>query len=70
MNKYNKKRSREIKQLMKADRSGSPTYKQARRAWSWARRFAWCSPCEDCDRPFCKRFKQGSLPMVYCPDRR
>ena len=71
MNKYNKRRSKEIKQLMKADRSGKTTYKQARRAWSWAKRFMWCSPCEDCDAPFCNNFSlRGNNPLVYCPDRR
>lgn len=69
MNKYNRKRSKEIKQIMKTDKCGRMTYSQARRIWNQTRRFMWCMPCEDCDAFVCNQFSTNP-PLVYCPYRR
>ena len=53
MNKYQKQKSREIKDLMKQDPLRELTYKQARKGWGWMKRLNWCSPCEDCTA-YCK----------------
>ena len=67
MNKYQKRKSREIKALMRRDKWGRLSYKDARKIWNFAKRFQWCSPCEDCDNPFCKKPLNV---IVYCPERR
>ena len=66
MNKYQKRKSREIKSMLRGDRKGF-TYKQARWLWRFSKRFQWCSPCEDCDNPFCRKPKNV---IAYCPERR
>lgn len=67
MNKYQRQRSKEIKEIMAKDKFGRTTYAQARRVWNFLRRVRWGSPCEDCDRMFCGReFK----PIVFCPQQR
>lgn len=48
MNRYQRQRSKEIKQIMKRDKFGRMKYSEARRIWRIYKVFAWCSPCEDC----------------------
>lgn len=67
MNRYQKKVSREIKALVKRDKFGRLTYKQARKIWQWAKRWNRFSPCEDCDNTGCKKPKMA---IVFCPERR
>lgn len=67
MNRYQKKASREIKDLVKRDKFGRLTYKQARKIWQWAKRWNWCSPCEDCYNARCKKTKTV---IAYCPEQR
>lgn len=67
MNKYQKRKSREIKALMRRDRFGRLTYKDARKVWQFGKRFNAFSPCEDCDTIRCKKVGK---PIVYCPERR
>jgi hypothetical protein len=67
MNRYQKKVSKEIKALVKRDKFGRLTYKNARKIWQWAKRWNWCSPCEDCDNCMCEKPKMA---IAYCPERR
>lgn len=63
MNRYQKQRSKEIKQIMKRDKFGRMKYTQARRVWNWTRRFSWCRPCEDC----CTMCNGPYKVIAYCP---
>ena len=67
MNKYQKRKSREIKAIMQSRKFKDWNYKQARNAWRWAKRFQLFHPCEDCDNPFC--FEPKNV-IVFCPERR
>ena len=67
MNRYQKQVSKEIKTIMKWDRFGRMTYKQARKIWQRKKRWSWCSPCEDCDNYMCEKPKMA---IAYCPERR
>ena len=67
MNKWQKKKSREIKALVRHDKFGRLSYKDARRIWRFAYRFPCFSPCEDCDNPFCDKPKNA---LAYCPERK
>lgn len=44
MNRYQKKVSKEIKGLVKRDKFGRLTYKQARKIWRMSQLWLWCSP--------------------------
>ena len=66
MNKYQKRKSREIKALMRRDKFGRLTYKEARKVWQFGKRFNALPPCEYCGNPFC--WNVGK-PIVYCPER-
>ena len=44
MNKHNKQKSREIRAIMRTDRQGRMTYKEARRRWCDGSRVIWFSP--------------------------
>lgn len=70
MNKYQKRKSREIKQIMKEKPfvNGKPTtYKMAKKGWNWMKKFNIFHPCEDCDTYWCKTVGK---PIVYCRERR
>lgn len=67
MNKFQKQKSREIKALMKIDKFGRVTYRQARRAWSFNVRYNFFYPCEDCGRVHCEK---PFTVIAYCKDRR
>lgn len=67
MNKYQKRKSREIKSILRGKAGRGFTYKQARWLWRFSKRFQWCSPCEDCDTWGCKKVGK---PIAYCPERR
>ena len=68
MNKYQKKKSREIKAIMRRDKWGRLSYKDAKVVWKFGKRFNAFSPCEDCDNLLC--FKKTKKAIVYCPERR
>lgn len=53
MNRYQRQKSNEIKKIMKRDKFGRMTYKEANKMWNWCRRFRWCKPCEDCAIQLC-----------------
>ena len=44
MNKHNKEKSREIRDIMRTDKWGRMTYKEARRKWRKGTRVVWFSP--------------------------
>lgn len=67
MNKFQKRKHKEIKQIMAGDRLGRITYQQARRAWNFKKRFQWCRPCEDCDTSIMCCPGVGK-PIAFCPD--
>ena len=67
MNKYQKKKSREIKALMRRDKWGRLSYKDARKVWQFGKKFRTFSPCEDCDTLECKKVGK---PIAYCPERK
>ena len=68
MNKYQKKKSREIKAFQKwHDRFGRLTYKKAKRIWRFSKQFNAFSPCEDCDNSLCREPKYA---IAFCPERR
>ena len=67
MNKYQRRGAREIKALMRRDKIGRLSYKDARKIWQFGRRFIVVCPCEDCDTPHCRKV---GTPIVYCPERR
>lgn len=67
MNKYQKRKSREIKAIMRRDKFGRLSYKEAKRAWTFAKRFLLFYPCEDCDTLHCSKLGK---PIAYCPERR
>ena len=65
MNKYQKRKSREIKQIMKLNPFGQTTYKMAKWHWRMAKRFDFFHPCEDCDTLHCDKVGK---PIAYCAD--
>lgn len=67
MNKYQKRKSAEIKAIMRKDKFGRISYKDARKVWQFEKKFNAFHPCEDCDTGIC--FKIGK-PIVYCAERR
>ena len=68
MNKYQKRKSREIKAIQRlGDKWGRLSYKKAKRAWTFAKRFLLFYPCEDCCTLHCKKVGK---PIVYCAERR
>jgi hypothetical protein len=67
MNRYQRQKSKEIKQMVKRDKFGRVTYKQARRVWSFHRRYNLFYPCEDCDNMNCNK---PFTVIVFCPNRR
>lgn len=68
MNKYQKKKSREIKAIMRRhNKLGWVSYKVAKKAWQYGKRYNPFYPCEDCDTLGCKKVGK---PIVYCPERR
>lgn len=66
MNKYQKQRSKEIKQLLKCDNLGLTTYSAARRYWNRLYIPTWLSPCDYCCNDCCKH--KTKSPISYCPD--
>lgn len=46
MNKHNKQKSREIRAIMRTDKWGRMTYREARRDWRKGTRVVWFSPNE------------------------
>lgn len=65
MNRYQKQRSKEIKQLLRDNKFDFIIYSQAKRYWNWLHRYVPFSPCNMCCNEECKRdMKQ---PIVYCP---
>lgn len=67
MNRYQRKVSKEIKALMKRDKFGRLTYKQARKIWQYIKQYQWDTPCEDCENWMCKKPKTV---ISYCLERR
>ena len=67
MNKYQKRKSREIKALMRRDKFGRLSYKDAKKVWQFGKRINVFSPCENCDTLNCPKVGK---PLVYCPERR
>ena len=67
MNKYQKRVSREIKALMRRDKFGRLSYKDAKKVWQFGKRFNNFRPCEDCDVLWCEKVGRA---IVYCPERR
>lgn len=67
MNKYQKRESHEVKQMMRTSTELYQfSYRQVRRMWRFMKLVSWCSPCEDCDS-FC----EGPYNKIaYCPNRR
>lgn len=53
MNRYQRQKSKEIKQIMKRDKFGTMTYNEAKRLWKMCRYWVWCKPCKDCNRYIC-----------------
>lgn len=66
MNKYQKQRSKEIKQLLMFNNFGLKTYSQARHHWNWLRKWTIFSPCIRCCNDCCKRNEER--PIAYCPN--
>jgi hypothetical protein len=66
MNRYQRQRSKEIKDLIRHNKWGDMTYPAARRIWNFAHRVRWCTPCEDCttncNGPYNK--------IAFCPRQR
>ena len=68
MNKYQKRKSVEIKKIQRrCDKLGRLSYKEAKKVWQFVKLFATFHPCEDCDTIRCKKVGK---PIVYCPERR
>ena len=67
MNKYQKRKSREIKAIMRRDKFGRLGYKDAKKAWQFAKLINTFCPCEDCDTLHCRKV---GTPIVYCEERR
>jgi hypothetical protein len=67
MNKYQKRKSREIKALVRRDKWGRLSYKYAKKVWQFGKRLQLHTPCEDCDTLGCRKIGK---PIVYCPERR
>ena len=65
MNRYQKQRSKEIKQLVKFNDFGLKTYSQARRYWNWWHRYISFSPCDYCCNA-CHKY-DTKQPIAYCP---
>ena len=68
MNKYQRQRSKEIKQMIRSDEFFSLTYPQARRYWNWLYRYIYIafSPCDSCCSKCCRH--KTKPPIVYCPN--
>lgn len=67
MNKYQKRKSREIKKIMRNHKDICITYREAKKIWRFLKLFQAFSPCEDCDNSLCRNPKTV---IAYCPDRR
>ena len=68
MNRYQKRKSIEIKAIQRrGDKFGRLSYKEAKKAWQFAKLLNIFSPCEDCDTLHCRKVGK---PIVYCRDRR
>ena len=67
MNKYQRKKSKEIKTLMRKDKWDRLSYKDAKKIWQFGKRFSCFAPCEDCDNMLCDKPKNV---IAYCPERR
>ena len=65
MNRYQKQRSKEIKQMLRDDEFGFMSYSQAKRYWNWLHRYLPFSPCDRCCNDKCER--EAKSPIVYCP---
>lgn len=64
MNKYQKRKSREIKQI--ANILPRTTYKQAKREWHDMREWRYFHPCENCCTIGCRKIGK---PIVFCLER-
>ena len=64
MNKYQRQRSKEIKQIMSRDIFGRITYNMAKREWKHIKRLALTdpSPCNQCIDEMCTRPRA----IAYC----
>ena len=68
MNKYQKKKSKEIKALQRhVDKWGRLSYKEAKREWQAIMNFPFFHPCENCCTIGCRNIGK---PIAYCPERR
>ncbi len=67
MNKYQKRKSIEIKAIQRrGDKFGRLSYKEAKKAWQFAKLINISYPCEDCNTWHCRNVGKA---IVFCVKR-